>query len=408
MTYSLYQLHEYLRRVIALNFPSALWVRAEIAAVGEKRGHFFLQLVENGPGTEEVIAQGEAVLWQNQARKWARQNKTEPEDCLQEGREVRLRVRIDFHERFGLKLIVDDIDLAFTVGQLALRRQRTLDQLREQGLLTRNPSLPLAAVPQRLAVISSPQAAGYHDFLDQLRRNTYGYQFRTELYPAAMQGRQTAPEVSRQLRLLARRQHLFDAVVIIRGGGSRLDLADFDEPTLCTAAAQVPIPLITGIGHETDQSVLDLVAHTALKTPTAVADFLIERFLRFESEVLRLGQGIRQRARETLVIADRQLEQWRRALPERAGYLLERQEWTLEQAERQLPRAVRQRLRLAQLELDRHAQTAQLLSIEQAFERGFSLVTREGAIVNQHGRLSPDTSATLHLRDGRRDIRIEK
>ncbi|MCB0636728.1 MAG: exodeoxyribonuclease VII large subunit [Lewinella sp.] len=408
MTYSLRQLNEYLRRVVALNFPSALWLRAEIAAAQEKRGHHFVQLVEKSADSDEIMAQSEAVFWQRPAQRWARRNKTTVADLLQAGREVRLQVRVDFHERYGLKLQIEDIDLAFAVGQLALRRQQTISNLRERGALELNRQLTLPPALQRLAVISSPQAAGYHDFREQLLRNPYGYQFRVELYPAAMQGTQTSPEVRRQLRHLARRRYAYDAIVIIRGGGSRLDLSDFDDLALCEAAAQSPLPLIVGIGHETDQSVLDLVAHTSLKTPTAVAHFIVERSLQLEARCVQLGQRIQQLGQQQLARERQRLARVSLQLPQLAGQMLREQSRTLDHLRGLLPLLARQTLHLAWRELEKEQQSARLLSLDQTLARGFSLLVRDDdRIISRQEALSTNDQVTLHLQDRTRQARIE-
>jgi len=349
--YSLFELNEYIRRFVALNLPDAVWVRAELAEVDERRGHYYLTLVEKDPEKEALVARGQAVMWDNTARAWQRRNRLVLPAFLQVGRTVKLQVRADFHERFGLKFVITDLDPHFTLGQLAQLRQQTLAYLEQAGLLQTNKALALPLAPQRLAIISSPAAAGLQDFLAQLNHNPYGYQFHSQLFPAAVQGSQTSPEVRRQLRTIERRKADFDAIVIIRGGGSRTDLADFDERELCVAAAAAGLPILTGIGHETDQSLLDLLAHTALKTPTAVANFLIDRLQQFEQRVALQAQNLDQLQQRALQQARSQLTQFEQQLVLLQRHLVRRQIWQLDTYETQLPHLVSQRLKHAQDQL---------------------------------------------------------
>jgi exodeoxyribonuclease VII large subunit len=242
---------------------------------------------------------------------------------LQQGMSVRLRVSTSFHERYGLRLVVEDIDPTHTIGALERRRQQTLEKLTADNLMNRNAELPLPVVPQRLAVISSDTAAGLADFREQLEGNAYGYRFQLRLFGAAMQGAQTSPEIIKRLREIRRNwPDAFDAVIIVRGGGGRTDLAAFDDEALCRAVAEFPLPVLVGIGHETDDTVLDRVAHRSLKTPTATAVFLIERLTQAEVRLLQLGRGISLVGRNQLSAATLELNRHASAIRQAAGQSL--------------------------------------------------------------------------------------
>ncbi len=219
-----------------------------------------------------------------------------------------MQVRPEFHERYGLKLHIIDIDPAHTFGQLDLLRRQTIQTLREQGLFELNRSRPLPPVLQRIAVISSENAAGKQDFQQHLEHNSFGYVFDCQFFEAAVQGKNAAPEIIAALEKIGRMVDKFDCVVIVRGGGARLDLMAFDELALCQTAAKTPLPLLVGIGHEVDESVLDLVAHTAVKTPTAVADFLIQHNLIFEGNILEAAEDLERIAQNVLKIKHLELD----------------------------------------------------------------------------------------------------
>lgn len=250
--HTLYELNEYIRRIIALNLPAPVWVSCEIYQLNVSRGHRYLSLVQKAEGQDLIIAQSDAVLWQRQYRKLERKLGTGMQQLLSEGAAVLLQVSIDFSERYGLKLVIEDIDLSYTIGQLEQQRRATFERLKQEQLLARNRQVPLSLIPQRLAVISSPTAAGLEDLMRQLEQNEYGYQFQVRVFPAAMQGQNAPLEVAAQIRSIQSLTRPYDVIIIARGGGARLDLAAFDDYELCVAVAECPIPVLTGIGHEID------------------------------------------------------------------------------------------------------------------------------------------------------------
>lgn len=293
-TYTLLELNEFIRQVFALNFHERFWVTCEIAQINQSRGHFYLDLVDRADTEAPVSAQLAAVLWHRRYISLRRKYKNLVDDILHQGRTVRLQVKVEFDERFGLKLMIQDIDPSYSIGQMELKRQEILQRLQAEALLHRNAQIPLPAVLQRIAIISSKTAAGLQDFYGQLKHNPYNYQFSTHLFPSAMQGEKTVTEMLQQLQNITKQKSRFDLVVVIRGGGAKLDLASFDSLELGRAVATFPLPVLTGIGHEIDETILDSVAHTALKTPTAVADFIINHSLHFESSLLELATHFKQ------------------------------------------------------------------------------------------------------------------
>lgn len=399
-TYRLFELGTFIRRFVALNLPEPVWVRAELAEVEEKRGHYYLSLIEKTVTGDDLIAQAKAIIWSSVANKWQRKNKTLLSKLLATGREVQLQVQVSFHEKFGLQLQVQDIDSNYTLGAMEQKRQQTIEELTMAGLLQANQLLQLALVPQRIAVISSPQAAGWQDFVTQLRDNPYGYNFDVQLFPAAVQGVQASPEIRRQLRTIERRRDAFDAIVIIRGGGARIDLADFDEKELCFAAAKMTLPIISGIGHETDQSVLDMLAHTALKTPTAAANFLIDRLRHFEHKLADVRQSLQQAQTQQLQSMLFQLTQIALKLKASQLQLIRKENWTIEHYQKQLPLLIKQRLSKANDQVAQLCQLHQLLSIESHWNRGFVLLSVNDKIISTAKEIAAHNNITAHLKDG--------
>ncbi len=405
MDHSLHDLHQFLRRALALNLPDPLWITAELAQVSLARGHLFLELVQKDEGSDGILAQAPAVVWDNVYRRLRRLRGKTLEHVFRQGLEVRLQVRVDFHERYGYKLLVEDADPAFTLGRLELRRRAALDQLRQEGALERNRALALSPVVQRLAVISSETAAGYEDFRRQLQENAYGFGFATELFIAAMQGDVAPAEIRRQLKTIGRRASHYDAIVIIRGGGARLDLTAFDDLELCRTAAGCPLPILTGIGHEVDETLLDLVAHTRLKTPTAAADFLIAHSLHFEAALLQLGRRLHRLASDQLQDHERRLDYLSRQAQLLSHARLQREQQQLQFLQQQLPQLARARLRQASRELDHYDRLLQALDPQTALNRGFSLVVQQGRIIRQPEEIDEKEPLTLRLKSGNIQVR---
>ncbi len=290
-THSLFELNEYVRRVLALNFPESIWVRAEIAQMNLNRGIHYLDLVEKNTENNEVIAQSSAILWKSDWENIRRQQGDLLDELWREGVELRLRVWVEFHERYGLRLLIKEVDTAFTLGQLELQRRAVLQKLKIGGFLEKNRMQKLPAVAQRIAVITAQTAAGWQDFRQHLASNGAGFRFHLTVFNCAVQGKNAEAEIIAALEKIDSIAEKFDCIAIIRGGGARLDLAAFDQFELCKKLATAKLPVITGIGHDVDESVADLVAFSAQKTPTAAADFLMGHNLLFEGSIeLKVGQ----------------------------------------------------------------------------------------------------------------------
>ena len=283
------------RQALQQQLADSYWVVAEVAELTAPRfanAHCYLTLTEQTTDSRgmPLKAQARATLWSQRYQQLAPAFERATGQPLRAGLKLLLRVQVRFHEQYGLSLDVVAIDPSYTVGELALQRLNTLRQLEEKGLLVRQQALALPLAPQRLAVISSPTAAGFQDFVQQLREAPYD--FALTLFPATMQGDEASASIRAALDGVRARRGQFDAVVLIRGGGSRTDLLAFDEYGLAAAVGAFPLPVLTGIGHERDEAVVDLTAHRALKTPTAVAAFLVDRLARLEAAILGLGEQV--------------------------------------------------------------------------------------------------------------------
>lgn len=271
---TLYELNGLVRETLELTLNDAYWVKAEISELRVNR-HCYMELVQKDERGNGIVAKARAQVWANV---WAFIKPMFEEatgQMLSAGMQVLVKVEVTFHELYGYSLNVTDIDPTYTLGDIAKRRQEILQQLRDEGIDTMNKELPLPRLLQRVAVISSASAAGYGDFCNQLNHNQRGLAFKTELFAAVMQGNEVENSVIGALNRIAKKLDEWDVVVIIRGGGATSDLQGFDSLLLAENVAQFPLPVITGIGHERDDTVIDMIAHTRVKTPTAAAEFLI-------------------------------------------------------------------------------------------------------------------------------------
>ncbi len=286
---SLFELQRQVKGSLDDTFSMPVWVKAEISEMTVNRsGHCYLDLVETEPGTDNVIARCRATIWSYTFRMLKPYFETTTGQTFSEGLKVLLQAKVEYHEVFGFSLNIRDIDPVYTLGDLARQRREIIRRLQEDGVFEMNKDLELPLVPQRIAVISSPTAAGLQDFLDQLHNNPHQFVFYTKLFPTVMQGSDAPKSIMNALDLIYEYEDYFDAIVIIRGGGAQLDLACFDQYELAFTVAQFPLPVITGIGHDKDDTVIDMVAHTRMKTPTAVAEFLISGALQFSQELNEL------------------------------------------------------------------------------------------------------------------------
>ncbi len=301
-------LQGHLRAVIEQHAGDAQWVVAEISECKVNyAGHCYLELVERSDNGKAPAAQARAVIWAGTYKLISGYFRFETGSDLAAGMKVLVKCTVSYHPVYGLSLVVSDIDPAYTLGETERIRRQTIARLKEEGVFEMNKEFELADVPQRIAVISSPKAAGYRDFMQELEASPY--RFETRLFPAVMQGDAAENSIVDALDAVAELGDVpFDAVVIIRGGGSTSDLGCFDNYRLCAYVAQFPLPVITGIGHDKDVSVADMVAHTSLKTPTAVAAFLVGRAAEMAGRLNGLRDRVTQRAQQMLVAETHRME----------------------------------------------------------------------------------------------------
>ncbi len=406
-SYSLFELNEYIRRVLVLNFAEALWIRCEIGQLNESGGHIFMDLVQKNEETDEIIARAESVIWKKSLKQIINSSQLPLEQILQEGNEVLFKTQVDFHERYGLKLIVEEIDGDFTLGKILVRRTEILQRLKKRGLLYKNASLKLPHVIQKVAVISSANAAGLQDYLQQIQHNPLGYKIENTLFATTVQGDRAAQNITKQLESIKRKPD-FDIVVIIRGGGARLDLSAFDEYDLGKAIAKCPLPVITGIGHDVDETVADQVAHTDLKTPTAVADFIIHHNSAFEFRMEQMGQGIKDISNGILQRHLLQLQSQQQRIQFFAnrkyqGAVRELDVHTQRFSQHLQRYFLEQRSQLDQLEHRLAGYDAQ-----QILDKGYALVTKDGKKVDSIELLKPSDHLNIILRDGEALVRVEQ
>ncbi|MFN8258640.1 MAG: exodeoxyribonuclease VII large subunit [Bacteroidales bacterium] len=275
-----------IKGVISDKFFETYWILAEIGDIKYNRnGHAYLELIEKDKKSERITAKANATIWNYTLRMLKPYFETTSGIELTAGIKILISVAVEFHELYGFSLNIRDIDPAYTLGDIEKKRLEIIERLENEGVAGMNKEIELPVVCQRIAVISSETAAGYQDFIKQLAGNNFGYVFYTSLFPALMQGDQTESTIISALDRVFESNQNFDCVVIIRGGGSRADLMWFDNYNLAYYITQFPLPVIAGIGHEKDFSIVDMVSHTSLKTPTAVAEFFISKAAEFENRL---------------------------------------------------------------------------------------------------------------------------
>jgi len=290
---TLSELTEQIQQTIKVSFITPVWIRAEISELRENPGgHCYLELIEKDVDSDALLAKSKATCWASTYRMLKPYFESSTGQSLRAGLKVLVSVSVEYHSVYGFSLNVRDIEPAFTIGEMAARRLQIIKQLEADGVLDMNRQLPMPKIIQRLAIISSSTAAGYGDFCDQLKNDPSRFAFYTRLFPAIMQGDQAEGSIIAALEKIYEHIDLFDVVVIIRGGGATTDLACFDSYDLALNCAQFPLPVIAGIGHQRDFTILDMVAHTSVKTPTAVAEFLIAHLQEAENQVMDVFSDI--------------------------------------------------------------------------------------------------------------------
>ena len=395
-TLTLYELNRLVHEVVEEELPHTYWVEAELSEAREVRGHCYMELVQydvmsqlSGSTGRTPIARASAKCWQkrwSQIRPRFEQVTGQP---LHAGMKVLLSVSANFHEAYGFSWIVSDIDPTYTIGDMARKRQEIIRTLHEEGIFDLQRELTLSPFARRIAVISSENAAGYGDFCNQLADNEYGFRFETQLFPAIMQGEQVEESIIKALERVyslspspspkGEGDWEWDAVVIIRGGGATADLSGFDTLALAENVAQFPLPVITGIGHERDESIIDMVSHTRVKTPTAAAAFLIDNLATTLSAIDNLQTRAVNSVKDRISAAMAQLSLFSSQLPSLAKYCIQRK---------------RHRLELL-------AQRTLSLDPTQLLRRGYSITLKDGHIVRDASMLQPGDEIETILENGK-------
>lgn len=420
--YSLLELNTLVRRTVELGLPGQLWVEAELAEARESRGHCYMELIQKDDSTNTPVARASAKCWRQTWMMLRAHFERTTGQMFHAGMKVRLRVYAQFHEAYGFSWIVTDIDPYFTVGDMARRRQEIVRQLKAEGVFDLNRELDFPMFAQRIAVISSETAAGYGDFCNQLADNDYGFSFTTRLFPAVMQGEQVEQSVIAALDRINRCSDEFDCVVIIRGGGATSDMSGFDTLPLAENVANFPLPVITGIGHDRDESIIDMVAHTRVKTPTAAAALLISRLKatadlidscrervlravsrRMETERMRLGRLSERIPTLFSVVRTRhesRLEIMQRRLTAAITRRLTAEHHRVETLTQSLAPLTERRMTAERHRLDMLAQRTKALDPTLLLRRGYSITLHQGRAVRDAGELKPGDEIVTRLATG--------
>ena len=398
---SLYALNSLIRRSLEKCFPAEYWIQAELSEVHvNANGHCYLEFVQKDPHSNALMAKARGVVWSNVFKLLRPYFEEATGQPFAAGIKVLVQVTVSFHELYGYSLTVQDIDPTYTLGDMARRRKEILARLESEGVLTLNKELEMPVLPCRVAVISSATAAGYGDFCHQLEHNPQGYYFQIELFTAVMQGEQVEASILAALDRINARADDFDVVVIIRGGGATSDLSGFDTYMLAAACAQFPLPVITGIGHERDDTLLDSVAHTRVKTPTSAAEYLIACMEETATALFALATRVQEGARARLRQEHLRLEGLRHRIPSAVYRYVARARMTLFSLHKDLEQSALTCLSSCRHKLDLLQQRLEDASPEKQLARGYSLTLKDGKAVKDARTLQPGDRIVTWLCQG--------
>lgn len=422
-TVTLFELNNLVREVISSTLSEEYWVEAELSEVHEVRGHCYMELIQKELLSNTPVAKASAKCWKNKWSLLREKFAKVTREGLKPGMKVLLKVYADFHEAYGFSWIVTDINPEFTMGDMARKRQEIIDTLKREGVFELQKELVLPQFVQRIAVISSENAAGYGDFCHQLADNPQQLKFYTRLFPAVMQGEGVEESVIGALNSINENIEKFDAVVIIRGGGATSDLSGFDTLRLAENVANFPIPIITGIGHDRDESIVDMVAHTKVKTPTAAAALLIdhlnlvlERLLDAQAELIaavrhrsELEQARLVRMSEKIpmlfsLVKTRQEQRIERHLANITASLndkLSREHHRLSLIEKQLSPILLQQMTKENYRLQLLQQRLEALNPQRLLQRGYSITLCKGKVVKDARQLKAGDEIETKLANGK-------
>ena len=397
-TLTLYELNALVREVIENEMSHEYWVEAELSEARESRGHCYMELIQKDETSNTPIARASAKCWRSS---WAM---IQPHferitgQRLHAGMKVRMKVYAQFHEAFGFSWIVTDIDATYTLGDMARRRQEIIAQLKKEGVFDLQRELNLPLFCQRIAVISSQSAAGYGDFHNQLATSIFS--FYTEIFPAIMQGEQIEDSVIAAMNRIYERIDEFDCVVIIRGGGATSDMSGFDTLALAENVAQFPLPIITGIGHDRDECVLDMVSHLRVKTPTAAAAILIDHLQRVLDRIENCQERISRAAQARLSTLNAQLSTYSARIPTLFSLVKTRHEARLDSIHQRLSAASIRNIDRQLHRLELLQQRTVSLDPQLLLKRGYSITLHNGKTVRDAKKLASGDEIETRLEQG--------
>ncbi len=404
---TLLELNGRVKSSLQFSMPDAYWVQAEISGISPSgQGHCYLELVQKDPTGRTFLAKAKANIWRGTWMRLKPYFEAETGQTLQVGMKVLLQVSVTFHEVYGYSLVVLDIDPTYTMGDMARRRKEILEQLARDGVIGLNRELEIPALPNRIAVISSATAAGWGDFRNQLENNLYGFRFYVKLFPALMQGDDVERSVISALDAVAARRDDFDIVVIIRGGGAVSELSCFDSYNLAYNIANFPLPVITGIGHERDDTVADVVAHTKVKTPTAAAEFIINMALDCAQELEGLTRRMSDAITGRMNAENVRLERLSQKLPSLFAVLKTRQEQVLENYMMRSLTGIRNILTQNTHKLELFEKSLSGADPVQILRKGYSITRCNGKVVTGASDLNRGDRLTTVFADGKVESEI--
>ncbi|WNB17491.1 exodeoxyribonuclease VII large subunit [Marivirga arenosa] len=410
---SLTDLNLLIKETLNTQLEPSYWVVAEIGELREARnGHCYLEFIEKDEESNQLLSKIRGTIWSYSYRNISAWFQSITGENLKAGMTVLANVQIQFHEVYGLSLNVKDIDPNFTLGERARKKQEIIHQLQEDGVFDMNKSHPLPLVPQRIAIISAESAAGYGDFMNQILSNDYHYQLHAQLFVATMQGDKAAKTIVSALHQINEQIEDFDAVIIIRGGGAQVDLDCFDNYELASHVAQFPIPVFTGIGHERDETICDLVAHTKLKTPTAVAEFLIRGMRIYEEKLNTATQNILANLSQKVEREQHKLNDRRHSLRYSLKKHFNKAENQLSHYQQKLKFDIKRSFSKENQKLDIYQKTLELINPEAVFKKGYSYTSLNGkSIVGQKvkkGDLLKTTTANQEIQSTVQEVKEKK
>lgn len=399
--FTLYSLNNMVRQAVSEGLPSRYWVTGELSEVREaSNGHCYIELVQRDEVTQELVAKARGTIWSriySLLRPYFLEQTGEP---FAAGLKVLLQVSVGFHELYGYTLDVCDIEPAYTVGDMARQRMLVIKRLTDEGVIDLNKELPFPLLPQRVAVISSATAAGYGDFCDQLASNRYGFVFYPHLFQSPMQGSGVEQGIISALDRVAANIDMWDVVVIIRGGGATSELSCFDTYDLANNCAQFPLPIITGIGHQRDESVLDMVAHTRAKTPTAAAELLIHAMLEQETYMTGLMQGVVQGVQQRMDAEQQRLQGLLGRMPMATALYLQGEKMRLQTSLQTVFSSAQMLIKEQQHRLDVCNAALEAASPERILSLGYSITRVNGRLVRSIDDVVPGDEVTTEVAGG--------